>query len=283
MPENLDFTLHGRDWPNHSASRLIETPDFRWHVQVAGHGPPILLLHGTGASTHSWAGLLPLLASRFTVIAPDLPGQGFTQAVDNPDLSIGGMSRAIRSLLDNLALEPEIVVGHSAGAAILARMSIDGQLNARSIIALNGAFVPFGGVVTRLFSPLARLLTLNPFVPQLFAWSAGDLRSVERLLKSTGSEIPPQSLELYQRLFRSPSHVSSTLAMMASWDLNSLLRDLPRLKSELVLIIGENDLTISPDDAGLVARLVPHSRTLRLPAVGHLAHEESPARIAELI
>ncbi len=283
MPEPLDFARHAHEWPNRAASRLIDTPGIRWHVQMAGSGTPILLLHGTGASTHSWAGLLPLLAERYTVIAPDLPGQGFTSLTGRRDLSITGMSRALRILLDTLNLEPQIAVGHSAGAAIAARMNLDGQLNPQSIIALNGAFVPFGGVVTRLFSPLAKLLTLNPIVPQIFAWSAGDRSSVERLLKSTGSVIPDASLALYQRLFASPPHVSATLNMMASWDLDTLLRDLPRLKAPLLLVIGENDLTVPPDDAQLIARLVPASRTIRLPALGHLAHEEAPARIAGLV
>jgi magnesium chelatase accessory protein len=283
MPEPLNFDRDAHDWPNRAASRLVDTPGMRWHVQTAGSGPPVLLLHGTGASTHSWAGLLPLLAEHYTVIAPDLPGQGFTTLTGRRDLSITGMSRALRILLDTLNLEPQIAVGHSAGAAIAARMTLDGQLNPQSIVALNGAFVPFGGVVTRLFSPLAKLLTLNPIVPQIFAWSASDRSSVERLLKSTGSVIPDASLALYQRLFASPPHVSATLNMMASWDLDTLLRDLPRLKASLLLVIGENDLTIPPDDSHLIARLVPTSRTIRLPALGHLAHEEDPARIARLL
>ena len=283
MPEPLNFDRDAHEWPNRAASRLVDTPGVRWHVQVAGSGPPLLLLHGTGASTHSGAGLLPLLAERYTVIAPDLPGQGFTTLTGRRDLSITGMSRALRVLLDTLNFEPQIAVGHSAGAAIAARMTLDGQLNPQSIVALNGAFVPFGGVVTRLFSPLAKLLALNPIVPQIFAWSASDRSSVERLLKSTGSVIPDASLALYQRLFASPPHVSATLNMMASWDLDTLLRDLPRLKASLLLVIGENDLTIPPDDSHLIARLVPTSRTIRLPALGHLAHEEDPARIARLL
>ena len=44
-----------------------------------GQGPVVLLIHGTGAASHSWRGLAPLLASDFTLIAPDLPGHGFTQ------------------------------------------------------------------------------------------------------------------------------------------------------------------------------------------------------------
>jgi magnesium chelatase accessory protein len=283
MPEALDFNRHAGDWPNRAASRLVETPGLRWHVQVMGEGPPLLLLHGTGASTHSWAGLAPLLSRRFTVIAPDLPGQGFTIASGNKDLSMLGMARAIRSLLDKLALEPQIGIGHSAGAAILARMSLDRQLSTRSIVALNGAFVPFGGIASRVFSPLAKLLTLNPVVPRLFAWSAGDRSAVERLLRSTGSQVPDQSLALYQRLFASPAHVASTLSMMASWDLDSLIRDLPLLQPRLLLVTGENDLTVAPGDAHLISRLVPSSRVLSLPGLGHLAHEEDPVRIANLI
>ena len=283
MPEPLDFDRHAHDWPNRAASRIVEAPSILWHVQVTGNGPPLLLLHGTGASTHSWAGLLPLLAEHYTVIAPDLPGQGFTTLTGRRDFSITGMSRALRALLDTLNLEPVIAIGHSAGAAIAARMSLDGQLNPQSIVSLNGAFVPFGGVVTRMFSPLAKLLTLNPIVPQIFARSAADRSSVERLLKSTGSVLPEASLALYQRLFASPPHVAATLNMMASWDLETLLRDLPRLKPPLLLVIGENDTTVSPEDAHLISRLVPCSRTVRLPALGHLAHEENPTRIAEVI
>jgi magnesium chelatase accessory protein len=283
MPEALDFSRDAQDWPNRAASRIVETPGIRWHVQIAGSGPPLLLLHGTGASTHSWAELIPHLSRQFTVVAPDLPGQGFTRIAGRRDVSMTGMARALRELLNTLALDPRHAVGHSAGAALLARMSLDGQLDPHSIVAINGAFVPFGGVVTRLFAPLAKLLTLNPFVPQLFAWSASDRDAVERLLKNTGSVIPEQSLALYQRLFASPDHVAGTLAMMASWDLDALLRDLPKLKPPLVLVIGENDLTVPPGDAHLISRLVPSSRTIRLAGLGHLAHEENPVRIAELI
>jgi magnesium chelatase accessory protein len=283
MPEALDFSRDAQDWPNRAASRIVETPGIRWHVQIAGSGPPLLLLHGTGASTHSWAELIPHLSRQFTVVAPDLPGQGFTRITGRRDVSMTGMARALRELLNTLALDPRHAVGHSAGAALLARMSLDGQLDPHSIVAINGAFVPFGGVVTRLFAPLAKLLTLNPFVPQLFAWSASDRAAVERLLKNTGSVIPEQSLALYQRLFASPDHVAGTLAMMASWDLDALLRDLPNLKPPLVLVIGENDLTVPPGDAHLISRLVPSSRTIRLAGLGHLAHEENPVRIAELI
>ncbi len=56
----LSLERDGADWPNRQASALIEAHGLRWHVQSMGEGPGLLLLHGTGASTHSWRGLAPL-------------------------------------------------------------------------------------------------------------------------------------------------------------------------------------------------------------------------------
>lgn len=76
----MNWDHDGRDWPNREHSRFVEAAGLRWHVQQMGRGPVLLLLHGTGASTHSWRALMPLLAAEFTVVAPDLPGHGFTSA-----------------------------------------------------------------------------------------------------------------------------------------------------------------------------------------------------------
>ena len=60
----LSWDQDGHDWPNRDASRFVEAAGLTWHVQIAGQGPVLLLLHGTGASTHSWRDLLPGLAER---------------------------------------------------------------------------------------------------------------------------------------------------------------------------------------------------------------------------
>ena len=55
-----------RTWPNAAHSRFVRAGGIVWHVQMWGHGPPLLLLHGTGAATHSWRGIAPLLAPHFS-------------------------------------------------------------------------------------------------------------------------------------------------------------------------------------------------------------------------
>ena len=67
MGDALDWNRDGAAWPNHAVSRLVDAGGVRWHVQRMGRGPVLLLVHGTGASTHSWRALMPLLATRFDV------------------------------------------------------------------------------------------------------------------------------------------------------------------------------------------------------------------------
>ena len=255
-PERLAFARDGADWPNREASAFVEAGGFRWHVQRMGEGPELLMLHGTGASTHSWEALAPMLARRFHVVAPDLPGHGFTSAKRAPDLSLPGMSRAVGTLLSAIDCRPEVAVGHSAGAAILARLCLDGTIAPDLFVSLNGAFLPFEGAARFLFPSIAKLLFLNPLAPRVFAWSA-DHAAVAKLLNGTGSKIGRRGVDLYARLLGNPAHVAGAIGMMANWDLTELFRELPRLKSKVVLIVGDNDKAVPPRAARVVAAEIP--------------------------
>lgn len=279
----LDWDRDGRDWPNREASQFCDADGLRWHVQRAGTGPKLLLIHGTAASTHSFAGLLPLLARDFDVLAPDLPGHGFTEKGSPRGLSLAGMTQRVAGLSRELDFAPDIAVGHSAGAAILLSMCLDHAIAPRLVIGLNAALLPFPGIGRHLFPAMARALFLNDLTPKLFTWQARDPRAVERVISGTGSTINAQALDLYVRLFRSPRHVSSALAMMAQWDLEGLSRRLSGLDVPLVLIASENDKAVPPDQAFKVRDLVPGSRVVYVRHHGHLAHEEDPAGIRDLI
>ncbi|MCR9178046.1 MAG: alpha/beta fold hydrolase [Alphaproteobacteria bacterium] len=279
----LSWETDGLDWPNRETSRFVQASGLRWHVQVTGTGPVVLLIHGTGGATHSWRDVLPLLAARFTVIAPDLPGHGFTQKPPGHRLSMTGMSRAIADLLIELDLAPDLAVGHSAGAAILVRMCLSEQIAPKALVSFNGAFLPLGGVAGQVFAPIAKVLSLNPLVPSLFAWRAGDPRLISRLLQDTGSSIDPEGVAFYGRLARDPGHAAGALGMMANWDLKSLERDLPKLQVPLALVAAERDRAIALRYAKQVAEMVPNAQLRAWPALGHLAHEEDPQGAADMI
>lgn len=270
------------DWPHRDKSRMVRAGGVDFHVQEWGNGPTILLIHGTGASTHSFAGLAPLLAARARVIAIDLPGHGFSQTERSDLFTLPGMARALAALLKQLNISPTLAVGHSAGAAILIRLALDHAIAPHAIVALNGAILPMHPFSHPFVSLMAKFLAANPFVPWFFSKQA-DSATVDKLLKDTGSHVPEASRVCYRRLLRQRGHVAAALRMMAHWDLETLARNLPDLKTKLILIAGDVDRTIPPESSNAVARIVPNAELHRLQRLGHLAHEENPEAISGLI
>ena len=283
MSDRLDWEREGRDWPNRDASRFVVAGGLRWHVQVMGQGPLVLMVHGTGASTHSWRDFAPLLARHFTIVAPDLPGHGFTQAPASGRLSLPGMAQSLQHLLNEMQLRPTFAIGHSAGAAIAIRMCQDGLMQPQGLASLNGALLPYGGSIAEFLSPVAKMLAANPFVPRFFAWQAREPATLDRLLRNTGSKIDARGAELYGRLIRNPGHVAAALAMMAGWDLAGLKRELPRVKVPVLLVAGGQDRMIPADQAFAVRKLLQNAKLAYLRQHGHLAHEQAPDVIAALV
>ena len=69
-------------WPNRSNSTFINLVNYNWHIQKLGsEGKKLLLIHGTGASSHSWFPLTEDLELDFEILSLDLPGHGFTKAL----------------------------------------------------------------------------------------------------------------------------------------------------------------------------------------------------------
>lgn len=278
----LDWAQDGRDWPNHQASRFVDAAGMAWHVQVMGEGPALLLLHGTGAATHSWRDVMPKLAAHYTVVAMDLPGHAFTQPPTRNSLSLPGMAAAVSLLLRTLNVEPVRAVGHSAGAAVLVRMAVERLFAPADIISFNGAFFPVTGVAGQFFSPLAKTFANASLVQKLFAKMA-DRKAVERLLRDTGSKIDAQGVTLYQKLFSNEGHIAGTLGMMAAWDLHWVPQDLKNLPVPMTLVFATGDRTIPPARAAEAAKLVPRSSLVEIKGLGHLAHEEDPTGAAAII
>jgi magnesium chelatase accessory protein len=277
-----NWNTDGRDWPNRDASRFVAAGGLKWHVQVMGSGPVALLLHGTGAATHSWRDLAPLLAEHFTIVAPDLPGHGFTGALHRA--TPVGVATALAALTAELGLPPALTIGHSAGAAIALTMADKQLARPQAIVSLGGALLPFPGLAGKLFPAMARGLFVNPFVPELFAMRARMPGQIPAFItKSTGSRIDARGLALYERLMRSSGHIGGALALMAHWDLHPLQHALPGLDLPVLLAHGSRDATIPPSTSRTVASRLPDARLSILSGLGHLAHEEQPATHAALI
>ncbi|MBM3337174.1 MAG: alpha/beta fold hydrolase [Betaproteobacteria bacterium] len=287
MGDRLQWEIDGRDWPNRSASRFVKAAGLQWHVQqfgpAPGEAPVIALLHGTGSSSHSWRDVAPRLAEHYSVVVMDLPGHAFTTMPPNAEQSLAGMSRNVAALLHELKISPTVIAGHSAGAAVAARMILDQSISPAALVSLNGAFIAFGGLAGQFFSPVAKLLAAGSVASRFFAWQANDPAIVQKLVRTTGSLLDDVGMDLYARLVRSPGHVSAALAMMAHWDLEPLERELPRLSLPVWMVAAENDTTVPAIQAAQIARRLPRSHQVLWPMLGHLAHEESPAQCVALL
>lgn len=119
----LSWRAIGRTWPHHASSRFVNAGGMRWHVQEmgpkGGEAPVLFLLHGAGASTHSWRDMMSGLAEQFRVIAVDLPGHAFSDCPKDYRPTLQRVSSLLGELIQVLGVDVRLAVGHSAGAARL--------------------------------------------------------------------------------------------------------------------------------------------------------------------
>lgn len=279
----MDWARDRELWPNAAQSRFIDCAPHRWHVQEAGEGPTLLLLHGAGGATQSWRHLLPILARDHHVVAPDLPGQGFTRAGTRTRCGLATMAEDMQALLDHGSWAPGAIVGHSAGAALGLEMARRLGAGAPAVIGLNAALGKFEGVAGWLFPLIAKAMSLNPFVPPFLARIAGGDARVRELLASTGSKIDDRGVALYSRLMADAGHIDGTLAMMARWDIAPLLNRLGEIRTPVTLIVGDRDGTVAPETSERAASRLHAAHVVTLEGLGHLMHEEAPEQVAQAI
>jgi magnesium chelatase accessory protein len=269
-----------KGWPMAEHSRMVLCRPHRWHVQEAGTGPTLLLIHGAGGATQSWRGLFPLLAQTHHVVAVDLPGQGFTQMGARGRCGLDPMAEDLRTLIRQEGWAPKAIIGHSAGVAVALRM-VEGGLRV-PVIGINAALANFKGVAGWLFPAMAKVLALTPMTANVFAATASE-STVRGLIKGTGSRLEAEGMALYLRLIRDRTHVDATLTMMAQWQLDGLLERLPGIRVPVDLIVGLADGAVPPVTSRQAAARLPDARVIEMPGLGHLAHEEAPAEVAAVI
>lgn len=270
------------DWPLRQYSRRIRCRPHDWHVQIVGEGPDVLLLHGAGASTHSFRDLVPCLPG-YRLILVDLPGQGFSRAGGMLRLGLDMMADDLATLCADQKWRPVAIIGHSAGAAIALRMVEVLPRPPHAVIGINAALGPFDGFAGWLFPKLARAMSASPFVAAIVTRLASKGKQVESLLRGTGSVISPEGVALYQRLVTDPRHIEGTLGMMAQWQLEQLIERLGQIMVPCLLIASDRDKAVPPAVSKQAAQALGRGKYVELTGYGHLLHEEAPQQVADLI
>jgi magnesium chelatase accessory protein len=272
------------DWPNRQHSKLISVGDLDWHVQLTGKGPVVLLLHGTGSSTHSWSDLIPLLESHAQVLVPDLPGHAFTLGVKLEDLKLDEIARSLQLLIEQLGIEaPSIVVGHSAGAPLALRFAVAASKQPKLIVALNPSFIPPPAVYTSFFGPLLGPITRSSTLSSLLASLSPGLGVVDKLLDSTNTILPESRRIYYRKLFERSDHVRGAMNFLAAADIQKVLVEANLYQGKLICVLGNQDawIPVKPLEK-IIREYFPAAEIVKWEG-GHIMHELEPNKVAQLI
>jgi pimeloyl-ACP methyl ester carboxylesterase len=244
-----------------------------------GVGEVLLLIHGMGGSSNSWSDVIPLLAKKYRVIAPDLLGHGES---DKPrgDHSVGAFAVLLRDLLDALDIPQVTVIGHSLGGGIAMQFAHQHRQYCKRIVLISsGGFGCEVGRVLRLLSlPGSELvLPLIASRPAVLAGNAlGTLVGSSNRFQLRPSLSNRANRQAFLRTLRSVVDFRG----QAVSALNHLCfnADLPAL-----IISGDQDGIIPVEHAHSAHRTMPNSRLHVLAGVRHHPPTERPEAVASLI
>jgi magnesium chelatase accessory protein len=245
--------------------------------------PIALLLHGTGSSAHSWAELLPVLAKSHWVIAPDLPGHGFTISHQSEQLSLILITHKLGELLRALGVEQiDSIVGHSAGATLGLQYSLLYPAPKR-ILGLNPSLVSLPSFYHSFLAPLINPIATSSFVSSMIADLLPFTSMIDKLLDSTNSKLNSIQRERYKLLFKQKNHINGSLNFMAATDIPNLLAHANEITSELTFLVANQDSWVRKEELlAVIHRYFPRSTVIQKDG-GHLFHEANPDTALALI
>src|SRR5437773_2217152 len=169
--DSLEFIIH----PEHSWFTHVNGMQIHYLEAGDEHAPTIILIHGFISSNLIWSGtLLPLARAGFRVIAPDLPGYGYSDKPAGAEYTIGSQAESVIALMNRLGIGSAIVAGASYGGAVAATMALDYPERVEKLI-LVGA-VTNDEINKKLLLRISRFPLLGDIVTPLFLGSRWILR-----------------------------------------------------------------------------------------------------------
>ncbi|HZQ69251.1 MAG TPA: alpha/beta hydrolase [Terriglobales bacterium] len=243
----------------------------------AGSGLPLILIHGLLGYSFSWRFALPALAPEFHVIAPDLPGAGFSECRQDLDFRLREIAKRLLRFLDVLEIGDCYLLGSSHGGAV-AMMAASLAPERIQKLVLVSPVNPWSAVGRRrvwLLSRAAIAPLFNRWAPRFkltHAW-------VLRRLYGNAQKVPPGTLEGYSAPYARPGSFTHNLKILQSWqdDLKELKAALPGIAHIPTLLIwGTLDRAVTPASAHALKKQFRDARLVTLEGVGHLPYEEAP-------
>lgn len=272
------------DWPNQFLSREVKTGDLSWHVQVGGNSPKhLLLLHGTGSSAHTWGSMLTELSKDYTVIAPDLPGHGFTKSTGKKSLSLDDLALKLVDLRKAMKIDYfDYIIGHSAGATLALAYALSAE-QPKKIIGLNPSLIALPSLYHQFIAPLINPIVTSSFFTAVLSDLLPHTKIIDGLLDSTKTNLTSEKRARYKTLFKSADHLNGSVSFMAETDIARLLEKCKSIQSQLTFIVTEDDGWIPIQNLRDVMQTYFKTAEIIELKGGHLFHEGNEELALKLV
>lgn len=268
--------------------REVNLHGHRVFFRSAGTGPVVVLVHGITSTSATWAKVVPYLAERFTVVAPDLLGHG-ESAKPRGDYSLGAYASGIRDLLFALGHERATFVGHSLGGGVAMQLAYQfpehcerlvlvssGGLGREITVLLRAASLPGSELVLPLLVN-EQLVGAGRFVGRLLGRAGLRVHTdVGEVLRGHASLADGEARSAFLHTLR--TIVDARGQRVDATDRLYLAESIPFL-----IMWGERDPIIPVAHGRAAHGLVPGSRLELFPGAGHFPHLDDPLRFVRLL
>lgn len=266
------------------ASQYIELSDgVRMHYRVHGPAtaPVLILVHGFGASLHTWEPWVERLQPDYRIVSVDLPGHGLTRAPARYSFSASSNAELIDELAQHLNVRRLTIVGHSMGGAVAVRYALAHPEKLDALVLVAAAAWPTEG---RSGRPLLAFQLLNNPAGRAIVRHINPRLFAERGLVSAYHDremVREEVVDRYVELARAPGHralLSSGRNNRGEAPLTS--ESFAGIAINTLVMHGENDRIISVEDSRALAGAIPQAQLVIYPNTGHMPMEEASGQSA---
>jgi pimeloyl-ACP methyl ester carboxylesterase len=268
-------------------SRFVEVNGLQVHLRDEGphdDPAPIVLLHGTSASLHTWEGWARALRGERRVIRFDLPGFGLTGPNRENDYSTEAYVLFLRAVMDKLEVQRFVLAGNSLGGQIAWAAAAQMPDRVTRLILVDASGYPPESFLTRPSIPLGFRLARTPGLRLLAEYTLphGLVERTLRDLYGDPSRVTPELVDLYSAITRREGN-RKALARRLDQGYTANVAVLKDIKAPTLVLWGAKDRLLPPELAQRFARDIPGAKLAIFDGLGHVPQEEDPARtVAEV-
>jgi len=236
---------------------------------------PIVLLHGTSASLHTWDGWVSALEGSRRVIRMDLPGFGLTGPAPGDDYSIAAYTRFVLGFLDLLGVQRFVLAGNSLGGEIAWQVAAAAPQRVERLVLVDAAGYAFAPASMPLGFRIARMPALAWLTERILPRGV-----IEASVRNVYGDPSRVSDTLVDRYYELTLREGNRAALGRRFRQNAPGKDADRIKTlrlPTLVLWGGKDRLIPPQYAQQFGRDIPGSKVIVYEALGHVPHEEDPA------